>query len=138
MATTRKAIVRAFRMWGVVFFTTGWLIPLYFSMDFLFFWFKDEVAPAIYHGVPHLNSFPFLYEAKKFFFLAFFWMSAVVIYWSFRLVMREDRLAEKLRKMEKTDPDEGRIERRGLLIAALILAFLATISGLFSVLTWLL
>ena len=67
---------------ALVAFSSGWLLPLYFSVDFLLMWCDAEVAPVVYGSKGQLNSFPYLAEAWKLWGVAMLWLTAVVLFWS--------------------------------------------------------
>ena len=67
---------------ATVAISSGWVIPLYFSFQFLLDWCKLEAAPVIYGKDPGANSFPFLAEAGRWWFVAVSWVAIVTIFWS--------------------------------------------------------
>jgi len=82
-------------------FSAGWLVPLYYSFEFQFFWLDTEVAPSIYHKIPQMNSFPLLYYSKLFWTISFFWMCAVIVFWFFILVFFVNKINNKINENRK-------------------------------------
>ena len=74
----RRFVLFAF----VVAFSSGWTIPLYFSVKFLLDWCRFEAAPVIYREQGTLNSFPFLAESEKWWLIATSWLGLAVLFWS--------------------------------------------------------
>ena len=62
--------------------SVGWLLPLALSSLCLWRWLRTEVSPTVYGGQPMSNSFPLLRNAEGLFWVAFAWLSIVVMAWS--------------------------------------------------------
>jgi hypothetical protein len=65
-----------------VVLSSGWTVPLYFSFQFLHSWCRLEAAPVVYKTEPSANSFPFLAESERLWFIAITWLAAVALFWS--------------------------------------------------------
>jgi hypothetical protein len=65
--------------------SVGWLVPMWLGVNsYLRFW-QAEGYPLSLQGEHPLNSFPFLHFASECFAVAFAWLGAVGLGWSYAL-----------------------------------------------------
>ena len=67
-------------------FSAGWLIPLWWGVYcYLTFW-EAEGWPLL-AGQRPMNSFPFIDASIEAFSVAFGWLGAVILFWSYKAFM---------------------------------------------------
>lgn len=65
-------------------FSAGWLLPLAFGVDtYLGFW-DAEILPLLLSQPRPINSFPSISVAADSFKIAFAWLAAVILFWSYQ------------------------------------------------------
>jgi hypothetical protein len=72
------------RRFLIAAFSTGWLLPIWFSVECLFTYIDTELWPAL-RGQPPVNSFPFLHYSFLVFTVGCIWLAAVVFFWAWKL-----------------------------------------------------
>jgi hypothetical protein len=74
---------------AIAAFSCGWIVPAWLSINtYLTFW-HAEGWPLI-RGERPLNSFPFLEFSRQCIDVAFIWLAAVIIFWSWKLTNNQD------------------------------------------------
>jgi hypothetical protein len=76
--------------------SVGWIAPLGFAAFFFWEWLDLEVAPVVYGGERAVNSFPFLAESQRLFWIGFAWAALVVASWAAYLIGCSFRTAREL------------------------------------------
>lgn len=66
----------------VAVLSAGWLVPLWLAVDTCFTFWQREAWPLL-QGQHPVNSFPFTHFAWQCFCVAFAWLAAVVLLWSY-------------------------------------------------------
>jgi hypothetical protein len=74
-------MLRRFVTVGLVIFTFGWVLPLMFAIQWTIHWCKYEASPIIFRYEEIVHSFPFIYEAEKFWTFSAIWLFSVVMFW---------------------------------------------------------
>ncbi len=72
----------------IVVVTTGWLVPLFFSISSLLAWCQAEASPVVYGTERTLNSFPFLHFSQQTLTIAGFWCLLSLTVWTVILIRR--------------------------------------------------
>jgi hypothetical protein len=67
---------------AVAILSSGWIVPLYFSGEWLLGWLRHVVTPAILNTEAEAHSFPYLHEATQAWFIAAIWLGAAVFFWA--------------------------------------------------------
>ena len=75
-------MARWFAFIALVALSSGWVVPLYFSVQLLVSWCRLEAAPVIYGTEGGGNSFPFLAEAEFLWLVTSVWLAIVSLFWS--------------------------------------------------------
>jgi hypothetical protein len=65
-------------------FSIGWLVPAWLGFSLLFGFLELDVVPLL-SGRHSLNSFPHLAFSSRCFGVAFLWLAAVAVFWSWQL-----------------------------------------------------
>jgi hypothetical protein len=76
------AMTRWLMFLALVVFSSGWVVPFYFSFQFLAGWCQLEAAPIVYGTEGGGNSFPFLAAAKSWWWITSIWLGLVALFWS--------------------------------------------------------